>query len=281
VQGKDGNFYGTTYFGGATNSGTVFKFSKADTMTVLHSFVETSHGDYPDGSFLQGALVQGTDGNLYGTATQGGVFPGGYGTLFKITPKGGFTSLYDFNPTTGSVLGYYPVGGLIQASDGNLYGTTEFGGPSSCNCGTAFQMTVAGIVTQIAQFDDANTGRWPLSAVLQAADGNLFVTNAEGPSIGSHDPGTIMRIDNGLSRPRPSIIGFAPTSGSVGQKVTILGTQFVGTTGVSLNGATAKFAVKSTTIIVAVVPLGATSGRITVTNEGGSAISPSSFTVLP
>jgi len=281
VQGKDGNFYGTTYFGGTTNTGTVFKFSKTGSMTVLHSFVETSHLVYPDGAFLQGALVQGTDGNLYGTATQGGVASGSYGTLFEVTTNGKFTNLYDFNPTTGSVFGYYPVAGVIQASDGNFYGTTEYGGPSGCDCGTVFEMSVTGIVSQIAQFDDANTGRWPISAALQAADGTLFVTNAKGPSIGSHDPGTIMQINNGLSKPKPTIIGFAPTSGKVGQNITILGTHFVGTTGVSFNGTAAKFAVKSTAIVVTVVPPGASSGRITVTNAGGSAISVGSFTVLP
>src|SRR5262249_40176561 len=161
---------------------------------------------------------------------------------------------------------YYPVAGLIQASDGNLYGTTELGGPSACDCGTVFEMSATGVVSQIAQFDDANTGRWPLSAVLQAADGTLLVTNSKGPSIASHDPGTIMQINNGLSEPKPSVIGFAPTSGKVGQNVTILGTHFIGTTGVSFNGTAAKLAVKSTAIIVAVVPPGATSGRITVTN---------------
>jgi uncharacterized repeat protein (TIGR03803 family) len=281
IQGKDGNFYGTTYFGGTDNSGAVFKFSKSGVTTVLHSFPQPQHGVFPDGAFLQGALVQGTDGNLYGTATQGGVPSGSYGTLFKVSPTGTFTNLYDFDPTGGVVLSSYPVGGLIQASDGNFYGTSELGGPFSCNCGTVFELTPGGSVTQIAQFDDANTGRWPLSVALQSADGTLFVTNSRGPSIGSHDPGTIMQINNGLVPPKPSIIGFAPTSGRVGQKVTILGTHFIGTKTVSFNGTAATFAVRSTAIDVTVVPAGATTGRITITNGGGSATSSGTFTVVP
>jgi uncharacterized repeat protein (TIGR03803 family) len=206
---------------------------------------------------------------------------GSYGTLFKVTPGGQFTKLFDFNPPGGIVLGYYPVGGMIQASDGNLYGTTEWGGPSGCSCGTVFQLAPNGTVTQIAEFDDANTGRWPLSVPLQAADGTLLVTNSRGPSVGSHDPGTIMQIDNALPKPKPSVAAFSPASGTVGQKVTIVGVHFVGTTAVSFNGTSAPFLVKASGALIASVPAGATTGHISVTNAGGSGTSAGTFTVLP
>ena len=281
VQGKDGNFYGTTYFGGTANSGTVFKFSKAGVMTILHSFPQPTHLVFPDGAYLQGALVQGTDGNFYGTAPQGGIDPGSYGTLFKITPTGTFTNLYDFNPPGGLVLGYFPLAGMIQASDGNFYGTTELGGPSGCSCGTVFQLTPAGVVTQIAEFDDANTGRWPLGIPLQAADGTLLITNSRGPSVSSHDPGTIMQISLGLAKPKPTLASFTPLSGKVGQKVTLLGTHLIGATKVSFNGTSATFSIKSTGAIVATVPTGATTGHIGVTTAGGTATTTANFTVLP
>jgi len=280
IQGKDGAFYGTTQFGGTDGVGTVFRFTKSGGVTVLHSFVQPTHGFFPDGAFPLAALLQAADGNLYGASTTGGaVQSDDDGTLFRITIKGAFTKLWDFNFKTG---GSYPQGGLIEASDGKLYGTTLNSAQPDCSCGTVFQITPSGTFTQLIAFEDVNDGRWPLSVPLQGGNGILYITNSRGPSIGPHDGGgTIVQVDNGLPKPKPAISKFSPAGGTVGQKVTISGNHFVGTTKVSFHGTAAAFTVKSTNTVTATVPTGATSGPITVTNGGGSATSTTSFTVLP
>ena len=201
--------------------------------------------------------------------------------LFKISPTGAFTKILNLDPT-GSFPGWYPLGGMIQASDGNLYGTTENGGPPDCNCGTAYQLTLVGGLSLLVGFEDVTDGRLPVSVPLQGGDGILYITNSRGPSIGPHDGGgTVIQISNGLPKPKPGISKFLPASGPIGQHVTISGIHFVGTTKVSFNGTGATFTVKSTNTITATVPAGATSGPITVTNAGGSFRSTANFTVLP
>ena len=129
VQGSDGNFYGTTSVGGTNNSGTVFKISANGALTSLYSFTGSNDGAYPDAG-----LVQGSDGNFYGTTSSGGTNDAqrnyGYGTVFKISPNGALTSLYSF---TGGNDGAYPQAGLVQGSDGNFYGTTQYGGATNYN----------------------------------------------------------------------------------------------------------------------------------------------------
>jgi uncharacterized repeat protein (TIGR03803 family) len=278
IQGKDGAFYGTTQFGGTSNAGTVFKYSGGKT-TVLHSFPEQSGGFFPDGAYPYAALVQASDGNFYGVTSFGGALTTYYqsGTLFRITKQGTFTKLWDFNATDPSVNGIDGYGALIQASDGNLYGTTMQGG--SANAGTIFQMTLAGALTQILSFDSVTDGAYPRSVPLQASDGTLYFTTST--TTNGTDQGDVVQIANGLAAPAPVITRFSPTSGKVASKVTITGKNFVGTTNVAFQGTAATFTVKSITSLVATVPTGAASGHITVTNAGGTATSAASFTVLP
>jgi len=133
IQGKDGAFCGTTQFGGTSNAGTVFRYSGGKT-TVLHSFPEQSGGFFSDGAYPFAALVQARDGNLYGTTTFGGALTTYYqsGTIFRITKSGTSTKLWDFNATDASLNGIDCYGTLVQASDGNLYGTTSHGGAAKC-----------------------------------------------------------------------------------------------------------------------------------------------------
>jgi uncharacterized repeat protein (TIGR03803 family) len=141
VQGEDGNFYGTTQYGGANDDGIVFKITPNGALTVLYSFC--AQASCADGSQPTAPLVQGGDGNFYGTASTGGsstnCFGFGCGTVFKITPQGTLTTLHSFNNTDGDE----PEGGLVQAPDGFLYGTTNEGGTSDncgANCGTVFRL---------------------------------------------------------------------------------------------------------------------------------------------
>jgi uncharacterized repeat protein (TIGR03803 family) len=146
VEGSNGNFYGTTSEGGPVNNacvstgcGTVFEITPEGTLTTLHNF------SGPDGFSPTGALIQGTDGNLYGTTSGGGPINSkcqfGCGTVFQITPEGKFTTLHAFE----GIDGQYPYIGLVQATDGDFYGTTYVGGSSTAcsgGCGTVFRLSM-------------------------------------------------------------------------------------------------------------------------------------------
>jgi uncharacterized repeat protein (TIGR03803 family) len=159
VQGRDGNFYGTTAYGGKSQDGTVFRVTTNGVWTILVSFAGTN------GSHPLAALVQGSDGNFYGTTEDGGT-NGNSGTVFQMTPAGALTALVSFNSTNGS----HPTAGLVQGGDGNLYGTTILGG--SNNLGTVFQVTTNGMLTTLVSFNRAN-GSGPFGALVQGGDGNF------------------------------------------------------------------------------------------------------------
>lgn len=271
----NGDFYGTTEFGGASGFGTVFKMTPAGTVTVLHSFAE---GD-PDGQQPMGALVQASDGNLYGTCYAGGA--NNVGTVFRISTSGTFQKLYDFTQATGSV-GNLPRAGLIQASDGNLYGTaweSGDGGP-----GSIYQITTAGAATLEATFNPSSTGFAPLGALVQGDDGRLYVTLSYNGGFNSsdvQDQGAISVLNLDLAPPLPAIVSFSPTSGAAGTKVKLEFGPYIGATSVTFNGTSAKYVVEGSEFITATVPSGATSGPISVTTPGGTSTSTKSFTVLP
>jgi uncharacterized repeat protein (TIGR03803 family) len=176
--GADGNFYGTTTSGGATDNGTVFRISATGAFTLLHSFTGT------DGGFPLGTLVTGADGNLYGTTANGGTANGG--SVYRISPAGAFTSLHSFTFAAGD--GNDPRGSLLLNADGNFYGTTEFGGTSGA--GTVYRMTPAGAVAilhSFTGFDGAN----PLAGLTRASDGRLYGTTS---SAGANDFGTLFSM---------------------------------------------------------------------------------------
>ncbi|MGH6839303.1 MAG: choice-of-anchor tandem repeat GloVer-containing protein [Methylocella sp.] len=149
IADSGGNLYGTTFAGGASNSGVVFKLSPSGTETVLHSFSAAPS----DGTNPRSGLIADSSGNLFGTTQEGGalggVCPSGCGMVFKVTPSGTETVLYAF---TGGSDGANPLAGLIADSIGNLYGTASRGGGSGCpstGCGTVFKLTGAGFVPTV------------------------------------------------------------------------------------------------------------------------------------
>jgi uncharacterized repeat protein (TIGR03803 family) len=162
VQGSDGNFYGTTSAGGSNDLGTVFSLSTNGIFNTLASF------DDNEGAYPSNGLVQASDGAFYGTASSGGT-KGGWGTVFRITAAGTLTALHSFNYQDGAS----PVGGLVQATDGNLYGTTSQGG--ICGQGTVFQITTNGLLTTLIWFNGTN-GAAPQSSLIQARNGSLYGT---------------------------------------------------------------------------------------------------------
>src|SRR5215471_14256851 len=136
VQASDGDFYGTTYGGGAHGHGTVFRITARGQLTTLYSFC--SWKKCADGAFPYAGLIQASDGNLYGTASKGGA--SNWGTLYAITLAGQLTTRYSFCGKKNCVDGADPLGGLLQASDGNLYGTTTEGG--TYQLGTVFRLSL-------------------------------------------------------------------------------------------------------------------------------------------
>jgi len=230
-EGDDGSLYGTTIFGGATDQGTVFRITPDALFTILHHF----GSDPSDGTHPWGGVVQGTDGNFYGTTFDGGL--NAVGTIYRMTPEGEVTILYNFSPSGGypngqtltlgadgflyggtigvltlhlygtifrisidgefkllysfpapspfdTTSGYGPVAPLVQASDGDFYGTTQFGsGPDAA--GTVFRMTPNGKVRYLHSFHCptregceriCEPGCYPTNALVEAPDGFFYST---------------------------------------------------------------------------------------------------------
>lgn len=272
VKGNDGNFYGVTESGGAHKFGVFYKLSPSGAFHVLYNFCTLSGcPDGPgkiilgsDGNFYgvnsttifrltpQGVwslvyalnsttdgtastLVQGADGNLYGTGTVSLLA----GTIFRVTPAGQFTILYqlpDFENTTsnlvqasdgnfygGTSLGHvfqFTLAGkftdiaqltaaegptptfLLQASDGNLWGLCENGGTAPDRPGTVFAVTITGTVIASTEFSCASTGCNPES-MTQGADKKFYGVAITGGKAATNPFGTVFSIDAGLAAPEP------------------------------------------------------------------------------
>jgi uncharacterized repeat protein (TIGR03803 family) len=199
VQASDGNFYGTTYLGGANGDGTVFKITPSGTLTTLYNFC--AQGGCADGAYPVAGLVQGTDGNFYGTTGLGGA--DGDGTVFKITRSGTLTTLHSFDGNDG----VEPFAGLVQGTDGNLYGTTEFGGANGD--GTVFKITPSGTLTTPYNFCSQSgcaDGEIPVAGLVQASDGNFYGTTKFG---GANGNGTVFKLSVGITL---SPVQFVPVT---------------------------------------------------------------------
>jgi uncharacterized repeat protein (TIGR03803 family) len=297
VQGYDGGLYGTTFLGGASNGGAIFKITPAGELTTLYSFC--SLANCADGAQPVGGLIQATNGNFYGTTVYGGTNdsvprcsdPGeGCGTIFEVTPAGRLTTLYSFCSQPDCADGQYPQGGLIQATDGNFYGAASIGANSGpdCNalggqgtCGTIFEITPTGTFTTLYSFcslTNCADGANPTAALLQGTDGNLYGTTAEGGASACSDGcGTVFRLSMGLA----PFVETLPTARAVGGNVTILGNNLTGTTSVTFNGTAAKFTVASESAIKTTVPAGATAGPVAVVTPSGTLTSNLPFLVEP
>jgi uncharacterized repeat protein (TIGR03803 family) len=192
VQAANGNFYGTTNGGGANGVGTVFEITPAGKLTTLYSFC--SQSDCADGEYPFGALIQATNGNFYGTTSEGGA---GFGTVFEITPAGKLTTLHTFCAQSGCKDGGTPAAGLVQAANGNLYGTTSNGGANSYY-GTVFEITPAGTLTTLYSFCsqfNCPDGSLPAAELVQATNGNFYGTTSEGGANCLHSGcGTLFEI---------------------------------------------------------------------------------------
>jgi uncharacterized repeat protein (TIGR03803 family) len=287
TQGADGNLYGMTNTGGVgecnggqIGCGTVFRITRGGKLTTLYRFC--SQTNCADGSNPIGGLTQASDGNFYGTTTTGGAnctATGGCGTVFKITSAGTLATLYNFCSQPNCIDGSLPSGGMVQATDGNLYGTTSTGGTSNCDltCGTIFEITPTGELTTLYSFCTqvgCPDGKVPLGGLLQSTNGVFYGTTNEGGPGGG---GTVFSLATGMG----PFVTSLPAAGNVGAKVGILGTNLDGASGVTFNGIPAEFSVRLPTLIVAHVPPGATTGFVTVTTPTGVLTSNVPFRVIP
>src|SRR5580698_2057655 len=192
----NGNLYGTTREGGANGAGNVFEMTPSGTLTSIYSFCSLS--SCADGEAPVAGLVQGKTGDLYGTTRNGGAnggCSGNCGTIFKITPGGTLTTLYSFCVQSGCADGGTPEAALIQATNEDLYGTTNFDGVNS-GWGTLFKITPAGALTTLYTFAYTPGGNMPVAALIQGSNGDLYGTTPTGGGNGgcTYDCGTVFRI---------------------------------------------------------------------------------------
>jgi len=262
AQGMDGKFYGTTFTGGALYEiGTAFSITLGGTLTTLINF-DNINGEAPEGG-----LIQGTDGEFYGTTTYGG--ERGSGTVFSVTDSTTLAALASFDLTDGSL----PYAGLVQGTDGNFYGTAYVGGNNYG--GTIFKITPTGVLTSLHSFcalPNCTDGIGPTGGLVQDTDGKFYGATVGG---GANDAGVVFSLSVGLG----PFVKTLPTTASVGASVFILGTDLTGATKVTFNGTAATFTVASPSKITTTVPAGATSGTVQVVTPGGTLNSNIPFTV--
>jgi uncharacterized repeat protein (TIGR03803 family) len=276
IQSSDGTLYGATEQGGDNSTclatqpygcGTVFRLTTAGTLTTLHTFA-----GYPnDGNTPYDQLVQAADGNVYGTTQLGGA--NNAGTIFRMSPGGTLTTIYSFCTQTHQgqcVGGAYPGGGLVQATDGYLYGGTSSGG--YFGYGTLFRINRQATLLTLHNFDSSD-GASPGSDLTQGTNGSLYGDTQGGGSLGV---GTVFRLDMGLG----PFVKTLTTFGKTGQTVQILGQGLTGSTSVTFNGVPAtSLSVVSDTYMTAVVPSGATTGPVVVTTPSGPLTSNVNFRI--
>ncbi len=292
VQGYDGNLYGTTYQGGASNIGSIFKVTPAGTFTLLYSFgAITSDAKLP----ISGMTV-GTDGNLYGTTSQGGSKNGG--ALFKISPSGVYTLLYSFCSATSCTDGLSPQTPLLQHTNGKFYGNTT---GNSLGGGVFFSLDMGlGPFVSLVNW----TGKIGKSVVILGQgltgtsavsfdgvpasfkvvnDTYMTATAPTGALTGfvsvTTPSGTLQSNREFLVTPQVTSI---PASATVGSSIAITGASLTQATRVTIGAKSATFKVNSDTQITATVPPGSKTGqKVTVVTAGGTATSTTTLAIPP
>ena len=316
ILASDGNFYGTTNYGGSAGYGTIFQISPTGTYKVLYSFC--SQADCVDGAYVGVPPVQGRDGNFYGVTDGGGT--DGTGVFYELTEAGTYQVIHDFCQVTCSE-GSVP-NTIVQDAKGNFFGTTV--------SGVAFEITSAGKYKVLPNFSVGGTGE--AQALTLASDGNLYGMFGGGspsdggdglgsifeisttdeftslytfcgcgdPTSGYNPEGTVFQGTDGnfygttmfggtsgenfgtvfkLSKGLSPLVETVPVAGKVGKQVIILGNDLTGSTSVKFNGKSAAFTVVSDTYIKATVPAGAKTGTVSVVTPTGTLNSNPQFVV--
>ena len=213
VEGPDHNFYGVTTYGGSLGDyGVVFRITPSGAYTVLHNFNANAEGNSP-----RGKLLYASNGYLYGTTNQGGA--GGGGTVFRIGLDGSnfgvvlaFCSHFCGN-------GSGPESGLMEASDGNFYGTTAASGAH--NLGTIYRLTPSGQITDLYNFCNCGDGSNPVADLLLASDGFFYGTTTYG---GANSGGTVFKFTGPPIIVTSTTLTTSPNPSHEGQPVTMTAT---------------------------------------------------------
>ena len=188
IRDSAGNLYGTTAFGGASDKGVVFKVDKSGNETVLHTFMRGPYGDQPDFA----GVIRDSDGNLYGTTAFGAA--GGQGAVYELDTNDNATVLYAF---PGARDGQHPYNnGVIFGWDGQLYGTTDYGGKTGA--GVVYQLDCYGyekVLYSFALFTPKDFGQ-PTGTVIRDWAGNFYGTTFVGQSDGD-SYGVVYKVDAG------------------------------------------------------------------------------------
>jgi uncharacterized repeat protein (TIGR03803 family) len=292
VQGTDSSFYGTTLQGGSNNDGVVYKITSSGKFTLLHSFNPPT-----DGTLSYAAMIQGTDGNFYGTTN---AFGGFLDTIYKVTLQGVYSNVYQFDGTN-STIGISAANALVQNTNGLLYGATSFSASSTGGNGTVYTLNIgakpfvrltaaSGLVgSSVSIFGQGFSsssvvkfGGVTASGIVRQGTTYITVPVPAGALTGSVTvaTGSTTLTSNSIFNVLPKVKTFSPTSGKVGTSVVITGVSLTQTSAVKFDGVAAtSFTVNSDTQITAVVPAGAKTGKIAVTTKGGASSSSTAFTV--
>jgi len=270
VQANNGNFY-ITVSGGVGQPGFIAEITPGGKEITLYTFCSLTN--CLDGSNPGGPLLQGANGDLYGTTAGGGEY--GNGTFFELTVGGTLTSLHSFDYGTAGNLGSAENSGVILGADGNFYGVAQAGGEDcTTGCGTLFQMTPAGVLTTLYEFTGGNTS-WGPWGLAQDTSGAFYGTTANG---GPQSVGTVYTVADGLA----PFVKLVTNYGPEGKTIDILGQGFTSSSVVKFRGVQAtSVTLDGSTALIATVPAGALTGSVTVTTAGTKLTSNQVFKVTP
>jgi uncharacterized repeat protein (TIGR03803 family) len=271
LQLPTGNFLGVTAYGTQSTNGcgSIFQMTPKGALTTVYGFANTSaQGCGPLG------LVAGPNGNFYGTATGGG--PANDGVIFELSRSGIVTVLHSFCSESNCGDGSNPNVGLLLGTDGNLYGTTLFGGANGQ--GVIYQISSGGTYQVLYNFCSqfgCTDGSASNGSLIQGTDGNFYGATSNGG--GSGNGGTVFQLSMGLA----PFVTTTPAYGKVSSRIAILGGDLSSASSVTFNGVAAQFKVEAPTLIVATVPSGATTGKVRVKTPNGTLVSNLAFRVRP
>ncbi len=264
VLGVDGNLYGTTQYGGASNRGTVFRLSTIGKLKIIHSFDPSTEGGTPIGP-----VMIGSDGKFYGTASGGGAFSAGI--IYQLASNGAYKVLHSFQDETE---GSDSTAGLVQGSDGYLYSAMAAGGTNGY--GTLYRIKMSGKKFQVLHQFDNPTGAYAGSTPTLHTNGTIYGLTLKGGTGENGASGVLYGYIHGLK----PFVSLQLWAGAEGTKVGILGQGFSAATNVRFGSITASFTVVSDTYMVATVPSGATTAPVTVSEASGDLVSVRKFTVV-